>query len=425
MQDTDHNTMLVNRSALEALRNGVPNQEAVRLLGCAQPKAEADFAGLLNRAEDVDDPPESALGMLVTGGFGTGKSHLLTYLEHQALERGYVCSKVVVSKETPLYDLGKLFNSAVDNAHMPNHRGRLMEELGQALKPQSRAYDEFYVWAHDTETNGLSQYFPASLRVHADSRDLELNNQIEGFWGGSRLKVSELKSGLRAIGQLQNYAVSAPKAAELPKQRLRFATELIKAAGYKGWVVLLDEIELIGSYSQLQRGRSYAELARLMGQVVTEKYPGLVVAGTITDDFVASVISPSGQKKDRDYIPHKLAVRHEYLVPLAESGMQLLQQRWPVLDAPTDESLEQTLATLRRIHSQAYRWNAPPLPIESGGVGIQGRMRFKVRSAINQWDLLRIYPNSRPDIEGTEYRNEYFEDHDLEISSKDDAEDGE
>lgn len=424
MQQSDGNKVLAYRSALEALRNGVPNREAVGILGCNQPKAEEGFTSLLDKAMDAANPPDNALGMLVSGDFGSGKSHLLTYLEHLALDRGFVCSKVVISKETPLYDLGKVFKSAVDNGRMPDHKGRLMEELGQVLNPRSETYDAFYVWAHATDANGLNEIFPASLRVHGDSRDFELNSAIEGYWGGERIGVQQLKDGLRRIGQLQSYSFRAPKAAELPSQRLRFATELIKAAGYKGWVILLDEIELVGSYSLLQRGRSYAELARWLGQAVTQQYPGIVVVGAVTEDFAATIINPSGTKKDHDYVRPKMQGRYEDIIPLAETGMRLLEREYVTLGAPTDAHVQETVAKLQRIYSAAYAWDAPAIPSESGGAGYQGRMRYKVRSVINQWDLMRVYPNSRPDIVGDDFHFSYTEDDALETASKDDAGDG-
>ena len=419
-QQADSKAVLAYRTAIEALRNGVPNRDAVSILGCNQPEAESNFARLLDRSQDIASPPDNALGMLVTGDFGTGKSHLLTYLEHVALERGFVCSKVVISKETPLYDLGKVFKSAVDNGRMPDRKGRLMEELGQALNPRSPSYDDFFVWAHATPANELSQIFPASLRVHADSHDLDLNSDIEGFWGGDRMSVSRLKDGLRQLRLLQSYSFRTHKVADLPPQRLRFTTELIKAAGYEGWVVLVDEIELVASYSLLQRGRSYAELARWMGQAVATKYPGLVVVGTVTEDFAASVISPSGQKKDHDYVGPRLQSRYGDLVPLAEAGMQVLERGGIPLNPPTDEHVQSTIEELRRVYSAAYSWEAPQLSAHSGGAGYQGRMRYKVRSAINQWDLLRFHPNSRPYIVGDDFRFSYAEDHDLEVVSKDD-----
>ena len=119
---------------------------------------------------------------------------------------------------------------------MPDRNGRLIEELGQALKPDSLEYTNFFQWANETKSNGLSQIFPASLLVHERSTDLELNSEIENFWAGDRILISRVKSGLRQIGQMKSYSFRAPKAADLPPQRLRFLVELVKAAGYKdGW----------------------------------------------------------------------------------------------------------------------------------------------------------------------------------------------
>lgn len=418
------NSILSCRRALEALRSGVPNRDAVEILGCNQPQAEDDFTELLTRVTDADNPPAGALGMLVSGDFGAGKSHLLTHLEHQALSRGFVCSKVAISKETPLYDLSKVFKSAVENGRMPGHSGRLIEELGQALKPNSQTYARFFEWANKTAHNGLlSQMFPASLIVHERSNDLELDGEIEAFWAGDRIKISRIKDGLRQIGQLQNYSFRAPKAAELPPQRLRFATELIKGAGYNGWVLLLDEIELIGSYTLLQRGRSYAELVRWLGKALNDANPGLVAVGTVTDDFASAIISPDGAKKDRDYVSPKLgASRYKDIAAYAETGMRLLERECTPLNSPTEADVVETVEKLRRIYSTAYGWEAPQLDREARGAGFQNRMRYKVRASINEWDLLRLYPHSRPEIEGSEFRHEYEENADLERETKDDAE---
>ena len=134
--------------------------------------------------------------------------------------------------------------------------------------------------------------------MHERSNDLELNRTIESFWAGDRIKVSDVKNGLRQIGQLQSYSFRAPRAADLPPQRLRFATELIKGAGYRGWVILLDEIELVGQYSLLQRARSYSELARWLGQASGEAHPGLVVVGTVTADYALANIYSGGQQQE-------------------------------------------------------------------------------------------------------------------------------
>ena len=414
------NDALDCRRALEALRNGVPNKEAVRILGCNQPEAEKRFDDMLNRAMNADN----SLGMLVSGDFGSGKSHLLAHLEHQALSQNFICSKVVISKETPLYDLGKVFKSAMDSGRMPGRNGRLMQELMQVMRPDSQAYADFYLWANDAASSGLIHpIFPASLLVHERSGDMELNDEIESFWGGDRILVAKVKGGLKLIGPKGIFIFKAPKPADLPPQRLRFATELIKAAGYKGWIVLIDEIELIGSYSILQRGRSYAELARWMGQAVSESYPGLVVVGTVTDDFASAIISPDGQKKDHDYMGPKLEAnpRYNHIVARAETGMRLLEQECEPLSSPSDDDVNTTVEKLRQLYSDAYGWDAPGLAGNAGGAGFQGRMRYKVRAAINEWDLLRLKPGTKPDTEIDEFIPVYEENADLERQSKSDA----
>ena len=413
---------LACRRALEALRNGVPNAEAVRILGCNQPEAERRFDDLLSDAAGEAGVSGGASGMLVSGDFGSGKSHLLTYLEQQALARGFVCSRVAVSKETPLYDLGKVFKSAVDTGRIPGRSGRLIEELGQALEPGSPEYEDLKLWADDARSSRLSRMFPASLLVHERSNDLALNSEIENFWAGDRILISKIKGGLRQIGQLQHYSFRAPRAAELPPQRLRFVVELIKAAGHRGWVVLLDEIELVGSYSLLQRGRSYAELARWLGRAARERYPGLVAVGTVTDDFAATIISPDGEKKDRDYVRARLerAERHRAIADPAVAGMDLLEAGDISLAQPTDDDVRATLEKLRGIYTDAYGWNAPALLAGARGAGYQNRMRYKVRASINAWDLMRLHPDARPQIEGDEFRYSYDENTDLERSSQDD-----
>ena len=79
--------VLTCRRALEALRNGVPNREAVRIMGCNQPRAEARFDEMLTGAIDTDNPPANSLGMLVSGDFGSGKSHLWLTLSIRLFRR--------------------------------------------------------------------------------------------------------------------------------------------------------------------------------------------------------------------------------------------------------------------------------------------------------------------------------------------------
>ena len=423
---TSHDSTLAARRAVEALRNGVPNGEAVRALGCNQPKAEARFVDMLDKASAPPGVAAGSQGMLVSADFGAGKSHLLTHLEHLALSRNFVCSRVAISKETPLYDLGKVFVSAIENGRIRDRSGRLVEDLALAVNPvSSDRYADFFQWSDRSASDGsLHPIFPASLCVYKKGEG-ELNNDIEAFWAGERRQVSKIRSGLRKTNEAKRYRFKAPKLSDLPPQRLRFVIELMKAAGYRGWVVLLDEIELIGSYSILQRGRSYAEVARWMGRVQGEIYPGLIVAGAVTGDFASAIISPDGRKKDRDYIRPKLegSARHGALASRAETGMRLLERDCIALEPPGEDDVLVTMKTLRDLYGRAYGWQPPPPPeraVTAGGAGFQGRMRYKVRAAINEWDLRRLRPGHRLDTEFQTFDYAYEENPDLEREGDED-----
>lgn len=417
MNNTDAVTC---RWALEALRNGVPNKQAVKLLGSNQTRAQERFSELLSRVVNRSVPPSAGLGMLVSGDFGTGKSHLLSHLEHEALERGFVCSRVAISKETPLFKLDKVYKSAIDHGRTLHATGRLMEEIGLRLNDKSsKSYDDFSNWAN-SENSGLHQIFPATLMIHERLNDFDYNNDIESFWSGDRIGVARVKEGLSAINQQHSYSFRSPRVNDLPPQRLRFATELIKGAGYNGWVVLLDEIELVGSYSLLQRAKSYAELTRWMGQAADEKYPGLVVVATVTDDFESAVLGELGKQDLTNAAPRLHNSNQPVLAARAETGMRIIQRDAVRLAPPSESDLNTTMERLRQIYTAAYGWDAPPLEVRTGGAGYQNRMRYKVRSAINQWDLLRLYPGSQPETEETEFHFNYEENTDLEREAKDD-----
>ena len=407
---------LACRRAIEALRNGVPNRAAVRILGSTQPHAEQQFQARLNLEEG-----ENPGGLLISGDFGTGKSHLLEHFEHLALERDFVCSRIAVSKETPFYDLGKMFRAAADSGALPDGRvGAMVDEIGNRLAgPKDERYARFFQWADSTDSR-LHRIFPATLMVHERLPDQDMLNAIRWFWSGDKVAVSDIKRGLRQIGQQGTYTFRAPKLRDLPPQRLRFVLEMIKAGGYRGWVVLIDELELVGSYSLLQRARSYAELARWMGAADDASYPGLVVVAAITEDFVQAILEDKG---DRLKVPARLRERGEAAAARqAELGMQWLASRRTRLSEVTDDAVDSAVEHIRHIYSRAYDWVAPPVASTAGGAGHQRRMRYKVRTAITTWDLQRLRPDSDPDIETEEFHRNYREDRDLEVEFADDTE---
>ncbi len=198
---------------------------------------------------------------------------------------------------------------------------------------------------------------------------------------------------MKQINRAGIYSLKPVKLRDLALQRFQFAARLILAAGYSGWVLLADEVELVGRYSVLQRGKSYAELARWMGRVEGQACPGLMAVAAITDDFALAVLQDKG---DREAMGTKLRAKgtDEYvaIAGRAEAGMRLIEREALTLQPPSEATLKNTYQRLKEIHGQAYGWEPPELPVSV--TATTRRMRSYVRRWVNEWDLRRLYPGA-------------------------------
>lgn len=411
--NNDSRRIMNCRRALEALRNGVPNRDAVRVLGCGQPEVERRFSDQLAAVESAVQEERQTPGLLIAGGYGTGKSHLLEYFEHLALSKNFVCSRIVISKETPLYDPAKVYAAAIEAAVVLGLTGQAIKEIALGLKPDSQRYAEFSKWVN-RDDSGVSALFPATLLLHERlQNDLEKVEEITSFWSGEKLPIQRVRDGLKQIGQTSAYVLKAVPVRELALQRFSFAARLVLGAGYKGWILLIDEVELIGRYSLLQRGKSYAELARWMGKIEGQQYPGLTAVAAITDDFASEVLSDKG---DRDLVGPKLQSKgtDEFmaLAARAEAGMRIIECEAITLSPPEPSTLRRTYDQLREIYHDAYGWSPPDFI--SPDWAITKAMRSYVRRWINEWDLKRLFPDEEQEIEERVLKPDYTEDKDLE-----------
>lgn len=398
------------RRAIEALRNGVPNRAAVEVLGCNQKEIEERFRKQLQSTRLSVKEGLKNEGILVADDFGTGKSHLLEYLMHIALEENFVCSKVVISKETPLFNSVKLYRAAAEAAILTGKRGNAITEVATALDPKSQGYASFCRWAH--ETSDLNKRFPATLFLFERvQNDQDLINRIIRFWAGEKMDVSEIRGPLRALGEATTYKIDKIPIKDLALQRFKFAARLIVAAGYAGWVLLLDEIELIRHYSWLQRAKSYAELARWMGKLEGEGLSGLTCVLAIVKEFEEKVLMESD---DLNKIPGRLRAKGAesdfLLASQAERGMQIIRKEAVPLPAP--ESLYETYRKIHDVYKEAYGWESDQMAQLQGETS--RRIRQYIRGWVTEWDLRRLYKDYIPDIVSELPSIGYTEDLDLQ-----------
>jgi len=411
------------RRAIEALRSGVPNRDAVRSLGCEQPSIEQKFRAQLQAAKEGSVEEIQAPGLLIGGSFGEGKSHLLEYLQHIAIEENFVCSKVVISKETPLHDPVKLYRYAIETAMVPCKRGSALPEIASRLDPANEAYIKLDTWLHSPNSK-LNSRFPATLFLYSRmGNNMELRDRIISFWSGDPMGTGEIKKYLRECGEKATYKIEKVNLRDLAIQRFQFTPRLMAAAGYSGWVLLIDEIEMIGRYTFRQRAKSYAELARWMGKLEGANFPGITAICAINNDFENVILEG---KEDMERIPGKLRDRASesdlLLASQAERGMRIIQRERIPLKAPDDTVVERTRNKIRSVYASAYDWEPPTVSSINGLVST--RMREYVKGWITEWDLKRLDPEGHVDIEITEMKQDYTEDPNLHVSSEEEHEGG-
>jgi hypothetical protein len=405
------------RRALEALRAGVPNRDAVMALGSLQVGVEDRFSQLLDAVRAVPSGLAPG-GMLIGGDFGTGKSHILEHLAHVALSQRFVVSKVVISKETPLHDPTKVYRAAIEEAKVPGRPGSAIDEIAVGMEVDSPAYAELYRWAHHDDAP-VDSRFPATLFLNEYARgDEEFRDRIIRFWAGDPLPVADLRRRLKETGAAAAYPLAPVKERILAIQRFRFVSRLIQAAGYQGWVVLLDEVELIGRYTLLQRAKSYAEVARWARGERDDPAAPLCSVLTTVADFETQVLVG---KNDTELIPKRLRMKgtteDDLLASQAETGMRIIERDQVKLQPPSQEDLDRTYTKLKQLHAEAYGWDPPDV------TGLErlpsNRMRQYVRAWINEWDLRRLDPTYQPEITTSELAVDYTEDTDLDTPAED------
>lgn len=389
------------RLAIEALRAGVPNGEAIARLGGSDTEIVARFqAGL----ETFHDAPNA--GVVVAGDFGSGKSHLLGYLRHRALQMNCIVSTVVVSKETPLSIPGVTYAAAMRNAAALGVNDDAITLALTRVQGREGAVQRLELWCSDPR-NGMTAVFGAILYLLNRSIDPALRQAIEAFLAGSKPPLIELRKALREAGVRSLFELASVPAAELVRQRMRFMPHLFRAAGYAGWVVLIDEVELIGRYGPMQRALAYAELAQWLGLDEALRVPGLYAACAITDDFAGAVINA---KQDDERLTERLRQRNlPRQAELAHLAIRAIEGAMP-LRAPDDAVLRRHEAAIRDCYREAYGWDAPPATIAER---LKNRtMRHHIRGWVTQWDMLRISGSRTTLIEET-FQPDYQQDDQL------------
>ncbi|MBP3872906.1 MAG: DUF2791 family P-loop domain-containing protein [Lachnospiraceae bacterium] len=367
------------RQVIEALRSGVPSRAVGAYFSEARPSMQKKLREKLERVQSS----ERSEGMIVTGRYGEGKTHLLNSVFNMAFEDNMAVSMVSLGKETPVDKPYLLFQKLMANTYLPGatqpgFRSRL-EEMTQG---SSAAGNLLAYAAAELETDKLYYVLKALLGTQEEEERSALLADLEGdFTTAALIKRSCRRITGSPVKFRQNFTKT-----KHAMDYFYFTSHLIHQLGCSGWVILLDEAELIGRLGKKTRAKSYVQMQRFLNPPpeLEHTFTLFAFSSSFSEDVIdkkhefenaASVYaeSPEERKKAEDTL--NAILRAPELAPLNK-----------------DEIIK-ILLSIQEFHGRAYGWrpeiSAETLyqSTEAGGY----LLRTKIRAAIEFFDQLYQY----------------------------------
>lgn len=364
------------RHVIEALRSGISSRAVGQYFSEARPRIMKEISG---RLDMVCDQGKSG-GMIISGKYGEGKTHLLNTVYNLAHSNHMVVSYISLSKETPMDKLYLVYQKIIQNTCLPKRQQPgFLFELEKLSAGSSVANEMLLYAAKQLETDKLYYLFRSYLNTEDSDEKFLLQADLEGdFIANAPLK----KIYRRIFNEPVRYNKNFTKTRHC-RDYFAFMSHLFTQLGYHGWVILIDETELMGRLSKKARLNAYRNMADFL---LPEKCP--------ENTFSMFALSAS-------YVEDVIEGKHEYenleaVYPQeqepAKTVLDLLGKA-PQLLPLTKEEINEVLYKIQDFHGKAYGWT-PNLTSDSLLEATQSGgylLRTKIRSAIEFLDQLYQY----------------------------------
>lgn len=364
------------RHIIEALRSGIPSRAVGQYFSEARPKVMREIS---DRLDLVCEQGKSS-GMIISGKYGEGKTHLLNTVFNLAHSNNMVVSYLSLSKETPMDKLYLVYQKLIQNTYLPKRQQPgFMHELEKVSAGSPVANEMLLYAAKQLETDKL--YY--LLRSYLNTEDSDEKFLLQADLEGDFIANAPLKQIYRRIfNQPAKYNVNFTKTKHC-RDYFSFMSHLFTQMGYHGWAILVDETELMGRLGKKARLNAYRNMAGFL-------LPDLCPEST----FSIFALSAS-------YAEDVIEAKHEYenlaqVYPEeqepAKTVLNLLS-RAPQLLPLTKDEIQEILYKIQDFHGKAYEWT-PNLSIDSLSAATQSGgylLRTKIRAAIELLDQLYQY----------------------------------
>lgn len=363
-----------SRHMIEAMRSGVPSRAVGAFFSSAR-------TGILNEVKEKME--RGGEGMVFAGRYGEGKTHLLNTIFDAASKANKVVSFVSLSKETPANNLPVLYAKLMEKTYLPGKtQSGFADEMTRFLSHKSEGRDDLLSFSSMLECDKL-HYVTRGL----SAKDGEIDDYaaLTGDIMGSFVQIGTLKQICqRLLGEKIKLSATFSKTRHTIDYFL-YASRLFKDMGYSGWVILIDEAELIGRLSRKSRAKAYANLCSLLHP--DESLGDVFTLAAFSTSFQSEVIEGKAEYAGLEADPT--------LADIKDKAVRMLDDisSMPELEPLTEAEMEDSIGKIISLHSKAYGWESDVDAKTLANV-VKGKgalLRTKLRAGIDYLDQLYQY----------------------------------
>lgn len=364
------------RHIIEALRSGIPSRAVGQYFSEARPKIMKEIS---DRLDAVCEQDKSG-GMIVSGKYGEGKTHLLNTVFNLAHSNNMVVSYLSLSKETPMDKLYLVYQKLIQNTYFPKRRQPgFMHELENISANSPVANEMLFYGAKQLETDKLYYLFRSYLNTEDSDEKLLLQADLEGdFIANAPLK----KIYRRIFNQPVKYNVNFTKTKHC-SDYFSFMSHLFTQMGYHGWVILIDETELMGRLGKKARLNAYRNMAKFL--MPDKSLESVFSIFALSASYAEDVIEAKHEYENLELISPEEQENAKAVLDLLARAPQLLPLN--------KDEIHEILCKIQDFHGKAYGWT-PNVSMDSLLEATQSGgylLRTKIRAAIEFLDQLYQY----------------------------------
>lgn len=364
---------------IEALRSGVPSRAVGAYFSEARPGMMKKIEGRME-AVRAGGPSD---GMIFTGHYGEGKTHLLNTVFSVATQNNMAVSYVALGKETPMSNLPVLYQKIIANTYLPGAAQPGFRQKMEELTPGSGVTGDLLAFsAKELETDKLYYLLRAMLGTQEEEERASFLGDLEGdFVSNDVIK----RCYRRVQGQVVKFNQNFVKTRHIGDY-FRFMSHFFRRIGLDGWVILFDEAELIGRMGKKTRLKSYREMQRFLspGDQLESVFSLFALSSSYAEDVI-------DKKHEMENAEAEYAEDPAGLKAIRATQNAMLNA--PELAKLTPAETLRILESIQEFHGKAYDWHPQVSPetiyaeTEAGGY----LLRTKIRAAIEYFDQLYQY----------------------------------